>query len=92
MWPDEDQGYALALEQYEALLNSSGIPIDEATSKDADPDNRKGAYKYVAESVIDHSARAVSEHLKSFGEKDENRDARIVRVRRVERPARPSRK
>lgn len=81
----EDQAYAVALGEFESSLNSRGIPLEEAISAGAARDNRKGTHYYEAESVIDHSELAVEEHLKSFGDKDEYRAARIVRVRRVDR-------
>jgi hypothetical protein len=65
-------------------LNSWGIPIDEATSKDADRDNRKGTHYYEVEAPVDHAARAVEQWRKALGD-DENSSSRVVRVRRVNR-------
>lgn len=82
---DEDQLALLrALYAHEASLNSLGIPIDEATSPDADRDNRKGAHYYEAETVLDHSLLAERRAVEGLKD-DPYRDARVVRVRRVER-------
>lgn len=75
-----------ALADYEASLNEWGIPIDEATAINADPDNPTGTHRYLAESVIDWSALAVEQHLKSKGDKDEYRAARKISVQRVDKP------
>jgi hypothetical protein len=74
-----------ALVDYEAVLNEYGIPTDEAASIDADPDNRKGTHRYVAESAIDWAAQAVEVHLKSKGADDPYRSSRRVRVTRVDK-------
>lgn len=71
--------------EFEASLNSLGIPRDEATSKDADPNDRHRKYEYVAESVIDWSLQAEVEHFKSIGDDDAFARSRVVRVRRVDR-------
>jgi hypothetical protein len=73
------------LAEYEAGLNSLGIPIDEATSRDADPNNWNGTHYYKGEAVLDHSLLAESRWRASLPKDDPNRDARIVRVRRIER-------
>lgn len=39
---------AVALSVYEDSLNELGIPLVEAMSPDADPDNPDGKYRYVA--------------------------------------------
>lgn len=46
----DEQQYelAVALDLYEGTLNELGIPLDEAMSPDADPDNPNGSYRYVA--------------------------------------------
>lgn len=87
-WAPDDQAHALALQEFEASLNSLGIPIDEATSPHADANNRKhGRYYYTAETVLDHSLLAEKEARDALKD-DPQREAKIVRVRRVER--RPS--
>lgn len=81
---DEDQhGMLAALVEYEASLNDLGIPIDEATAKEADPAFR-GGWRYEVDSVIDWTEQAVREHLKSKGNDDPYSGARKVRVRRVD--------
>lgn len=62
-----------------------GIPIDEATSKDADRDNPKGAYYYEAEGLLDHAMLAEARYWDGLAKEDPHRHARVVRVRRVER-------
>lgn len=89
---DEDQlALVRGLYDYEASLNSLGIPLDEATAAEADRDNRDGAYFYEAEGVLDHSLLAEARYRASLPENDPNREGRLVRVRRVERGPRGTR-
>jgi hypothetical protein len=82
---DEQYQLVAALADYEATLNEYGFPVDEATSIDADPENRKGSHFYEAESVIDWASHAVETHLKSKGTEDAYRASRRIRVRRIDR-------
>lgn len=88
----EQWGMLGALAEYEAGLNEYGVPLAEATSKDADANNPKGKYRYVAHSFVDHAALAVLQaqrekdaEYKAAGAEDPFAGARKVRVERVDR-------
>jgi len=54
-----------AIAQFDESLNEFGIPLDVATSAEADPANRKGR-QFKVESVVDWSAYAVGKHLEQI--------------------------
>lgn len=89
---DEEQyAYMVALVEHELSTNEYGIPLDEATSPEADADNRKGAYKYQVVDVLDH-ARVAVEQWSDAHKDDPLRAARSLRVVRVERKPQKPRK
>lgn len=76
----------VALHEHEASLNSLGIPLDEAMSIDADPENRDGKYEYVARARRDWAEEAI--HQEQSAEKWSGQNytpARKFFVERVER-------
>lgn len=84
-WDEEQRALMRGLHDYERSLNALGFLVDEATTKNADKNNRDATHSFVAEGVIDHSLLAESDYRKSLSQDDPYRDARVVRVRRVER-------
>jgi hypothetical protein len=84
---DEQRQLLIALAEYEASLNEYGIPISEATAVGAQPGNPEWTHRFEAESLIDWSADAVDQHLKSklVDGKDPYSGSRKIRVRRVDR-------
>lgn len=71
-----------ALAEYEASLGHHGLPIDETTSPDADPDNPKAKYHYEPKVLRDFYDAAVEEREKDF--KDRPSNARIFYAVRVD--------
>jgi hypothetical protein len=78
---------AVALGVYEGSLNELGIPVAEAMSPDADPDNPDGKYRYVADMPVrDWSVYAREMEQKKPEWTGENHlDARKFGVTRVDR-------
>lgn len=72
-----------ALEEYEAGLNSLGLPIDEVTSPLADPTNPSGTHFYEAYVMRDWSKDAIEQRESDF--KDNPSTARVFGVVRRER-------
>ena len=64
----EQHALMAALEEYEAGLNRYGIPMDEATSPLADPNNPEALWHYEARAVRDFSVTAVEEREEEFKE------------------------
>lgn len=57
---DKEQYELLAaLHEHEASLNDMGIPLEEAMSPLADPDNPEATHRYVAKPIRDWSEQAV---------------------------------
>ncbi len=83
---DEQYQMLAALAEHEASLNELGIPLDEAMSKGADPDNRNGTHRYVVETAIDWSihARDLAQKARS-GPDDEYGRSRKYFVTREDR-------
>lgn len=76
----------VALHEHEATLNHMGIPLDEAMSPEADPDNPDSKYRYVAKPIRDWSEQAVHEEQQQEKWSGDNfTPARKWRVERVER-------
>lgn len=74
----------VALHEHEGSLNSLGIPMDEAMSPLADPDNPNAAYGYVAKPYRDHAEQAAYEAQKLEKWSGDNyTPARKWRVERV---------
>ncbi|WP_345750114.1 hypothetical protein [Microbacterium rhizophilus] len=71
-----------ALAEYEAGLNSHGIPLDEATSPDGDPNNPAASFHWEARVVRDFSIDAIEQREKDF--KDDPSRARIFTAVRVD--------
>lgn len=71
-----------ALAEYEAGLGRHGLPLDETTSPDADPNNPKAAYHYEAKVIRDWALTAIEEREKDF--KDHPSTARIFTAVRVD--------
>lgn len=81
----EQRELLAALVDYESTVNEYGIPVDEATSVEADPGNPKGTYTYKARTRIDWSAMAAHDVMKPYEKNDPYRGARRIIVERVER-------
>lgn len=77
----EQHALMAALEEYESGLNQWGIPMDEATSPLADPDNPDAQWHYEARALRDFSTQAVEEREKDF--KDNPSRARLFAPYRV---------
>ena len=64
---DAEQHAMLAgLEEYEALLGSHGLPVDETTSPDADPNNPDATHHYEARVLRDWALAAIEDREKDF--------------------------
>ena len=85
-WDDEQRELMQALDVYESSVNEFGIPLDEAMSSDADPDNPKGTHFYDVKVLRDFSVYAVEMEQKKPEWSGENylRSRRFTPVR-VER-------
>lgn len=84
---DKEQYELLAaLYEHEASLNELGIPLDEAMSPDADPDNPNGKYLYRGKAMRDWSKQAVHDERQDpkWGG-DNYTPAREFMVERIER-------
>jgi hypothetical protein len=80
---DAEQHAMLAgLAEYEALLGPHGLPVDETTSTDADPNNPHAKYHYEGRVVRDWYADAVEQREKDF--KDDPSHARRFYAVRVD--------
>ena len=55
-----------ALEEYEALLDEYGIPLDESMSELADPDNPKATHHFEVRTRRNWAADAVEKREKDF--------------------------
>ncbi|MGX9346645.1 hypothetical protein [Microbacterium sp. KNMS] len=64
----EQHALLAALEEHERGLNQYGIPLDEATSPDADPDNPHAKFHYDVRVLRDFSASAVEAREQEFKE------------------------
>lgn len=71
-----------ALVEYEGSLGSHGLPIDETTSTDADPNNPQAKYHYEGRVVRDFYQDAIEQREKDF--KDDPSTARRFYAVRVE--------
>lgn len=71
-----------ALAEHEASLGPHGLPLDETTSPDADPDNPKATHHYEARVLRDFYQTAIEEREKDF--KDNPSRARIFHAVRVD--------
>lgn len=81
---DQEQYDMLAaLEEYEAGLNSLGLPLDETTSPLADPSNPNGTHWYEPTVLRDYALAAIEEREADF--KEHPSRARIFGVVRRER-------
>lgn len=84
---DQEQYELLAaLEEYEAGLGHHGLPLEETTSIDADPDNPEGKYWYQPRVLRDWYDDAIESMEKRPEWSGENYSrARIFIAERVER-------
>ena len=71
-----------ALHEFEGELGAHGLPLDETTSVDADPNNPKATYHYEARVLRDWAQDAVEQREKDF--KDDPSRARIFFPVRVD--------
>jgi len=71
-----------ALTEHEASLGPHGMPVDETTSPDADPNNPKASYHYEARVVRDWAQDAIEQREKDF--KDDPSRARLFTAVRVD--------
>lgn len=71
-----------ALLEYESSLGPHGYPVDETTSRLADPDNPEATYHYEARVVRDWYQDAIEQREKDF--KDDPSRARIFYAVRVD--------
>lgn len=80
----DGEQYAMlaALVEYEAGLGSHGLPLDETTSPDADPDNPNAKYHYEPRVVRDFYQDAIEQREKDF--KDNPSRARLFSAYRVD--------
>lgn len=75
-----------ALKEHEASVNDYGIPLDEAMSPLADPDNPKGTHYYMAKAIRDWAEQAAHEEQQLEKWSGDNfTPARKWRVERVDR-------
>lgn len=78
----------LASAAFEAGIGAHGFPMDEATSPEADPANRGGAYHYVTADapVVDYVEKARKDSETAYGKKykDANTNGHIWPVSRVD--------
>lgn len=70
------------LAEYEALLGPHGLPVDETTSSEADPNNPDATYHYEAKVLRDWAQTAIEEREKDF--KDHPSHARRFYAVRVD--------
>lgn len=75
-----------ALAEHEATLGPHGLPLDETTSPDGDPDNPNAPYHYEAKVLRDFAQAAIEEREKDF--KDSPSRARIFYAVRVDHSSR----
>lgn len=59
-WDEEQVTLLLAADELAAGIGSHGIPMSDATSALADPNDRFRGYHYVARVKIDHAQRALN--------------------------------
>lgn len=78
----EQYAMLAALEEYEAGLGPHGLPMDETTSPDADPNNENAKYHYEAKVVRDWYQDAIEQREKDF--KDNPSTARRFYAVRVD--------
>lgn len=71
-----------ALAEHEASLGPHGMPVDETTSVDGDPDNPQARYHYEARVVRDWAQDAIEQREKDF--KDDPSRARLFTAVRVD--------
>lgn len=77
----EQHAMMAALEEFEAGLGSHGLPVDETTSPDADPNNPNATYHYEAVVLRDWALTAIEEREQDFKESPSRaRTFRAVRV------------
>lgn len=78
----EQHAMLAALIEYESGLGHHGLPIDETTSPDADPNNPNAKYHYEPKVLRDWYDDAVEARKKDF--KDNPSEARIFYAVRVD--------
>lgn len=71
-----------ALHEHEAGLDQYGLPIDETTSPDADPDNPDAKYSYGVRTLRNWATDAVEQREKDFA--DNPSRARIFAPYRID--------
>lgn len=71
-----------ALAEYEANLGPHGLPLDETTSPDGDPNNPEAKYHYEARVYRDWAKDAIEQREKDF--KGDPSHARIFTAVRVD--------
>lgn len=71
-----------ALQEFESELGPHGLPLDETTSPDADPNNPQATFHYEARVLRDFAQDAIEQREKDF--KDNPSRARIFIPVRVD--------
>lgn len=85
-WDEEQVDLLLAAASLRGEIGPHGIPMDEATSPFADPNDRNHGWHYVARFRIDHAQRAANLALKERAEAfpDEDQGSLLLRLERAE--------
>lgn len=78
----EQHAMFAALAEHEGSLGPHGLPLDETTSPDGDPDNPEATYHYEAKVLRDFAQTAIEEREKDF--KDNPSRARMFYAVRVD--------
>lgn len=81
-WPEEDQQLVQALQEYEDDLGPYGIPMSEAMSEFADPNNPKRKYTYGVKVMRNFAQSSVEEKQGEY--KDDPSSARMFIPFRVD--------
>ncbi|MBP5800735.1 hypothetical protein J2D78_01425 [Microbacterium maritypicum] len=79
---NEQYSMLAALREFEGELGPHGLPLDETTSPDGDPDNPQAKWHYEARVLRDFAQTAVEDREKDF--KDNPSRARIFIPVRVD--------
>lgn len=86
---EEQRNWLVAYEKHLSTLDPNGFPLEETTSPEADPANRKGSYKYVAdaEPVVNYAEKARRDAEDAYRQlyKDANFNGMSWSARKVDR-------
>lgn len=73
-WDQEQLDLVLALDGIDPEIGPHGVPMDEATSPLADPNDRRRGWHYVTHVRVDHAQRALNiardERAKAWPDED----------------------